>query len=205
LLAYTSTPEQKSWAAKTDAMVISPDGGASRNLTKDFYESANSGDSSLAWTPDGDALYFSSGVGLYTHIFTVPAGGGEVTQVTRESRNYSAFDISGRQADNSGLRLAASDAQGGQYWKIAYTVNDSFTADDIWVAPLKNIDRAKKITWINRQIRDFALAKTRVIKWKGPDNLDIEGLLVSPPDYEEGKRYPLILQIHGGPYGRFTD
>src|SRR5215831_3456854 len=96
LVAYTSSPDLKSWAEKTDLMVISPDGGPPRNLTKDFYESAIPGDSSMAWTPDGDALYFSSGVGLYTHIFTVPAGGGEVTQVTSESRNYSAFDITGR-------------------------------------------------------------------------------------------------------------
>jgi len=219
LLAYTSNPDQNSWAAKTDAMVISRDGGAPRNLTKDFYESANSGDSSLAWTPDSAALYFSSGVGLYTHIFSVPVGGGEVTQITRESRNYSAFDISGRSAASSppAHALDSRGSRGSQElretqekayapnWKIAYTVNDSFTADDLWVAPLKNLDQAKKITWVNPQIRDFALAKTRVIKWKGPDNLDIEGLLISPLGYEEGKRYPLILQIHGGPYGRFTD
>ncbi|HEU0172663.1 MAG TPA: S9 family peptidase [Blastocatellia bacterium] len=207
LIAYTSTPEQKSWAAKTDAMVISPDGGAPRNLTKDFYESANSGESSLAWTPDGNTLYFSSGVGLYTHIFSVPVGGGEVTQVTRESRNYNAFDISGHPAAANAPTPAPnpSEAANTPNWKIAYTVNDSFTADDIWVAPIRQIDQAKKITWVNPQIRDFALAKTRVIKWKGPDNLDVEGLLVSPLGYEEGKRYPLILQIHGGPYGRFTD
>jgi dipeptidyl aminopeptidase/acylaminoacyl peptidase len=211
LIAYTSSPEHKSWAVKTDAMLISPAGGAPRNLTKDFYESAISGASSLAWTPDGDALYFSSGVGLYTHIFSVSvggtAGGGEVTQVTRESRNYSAFDISGH-PEGAGLPAPSINSHEAGYtpaWKIAYTVNDSFTADDIWVAPLKNVDQAKKITWVNPQIRDFALAKTRVIKWKGPDNVDIEGLLVSPLDYEEGKRYPLILQIHGGPYGRFTD
>ncbi|MBO0859606.1 MAG: S9 family peptidase [Chloracidobacterium sp.] len=199
LIAYTSSPDLKSWAEKIDLMVISPHGGAPRNLTNDFYESADTGASSMGWTPDGDTLYFSSGVGLYTHIFSVPAGGGEVSQVTRESRNYSSFDISGHPAGNSG------GAQDAQDWKIAYTVNDSLTADDIWVAPLKNVDQAKKITWINPQIRDFALAKTRVIKWKGPDNLEIEGLLVTPLGYEEGKRYPLILQIHGGPYGRFTD
>jgi dipeptidyl aminopeptidase/acylaminoacyl peptidase len=207
LIVYTSSPEQKSWAAKTDAMVISPDGGTPRNLTKDFYESANSGESSLAWTPDGGAIYFSSGVGLYTHIFSVPVAGGEVTQVTRESRNYNAFDISGHPAVASLPAPAINPSETGYTpsWKIAYTVNDSFTADDIWVAPLKQIDQAKKITWVNPQIRDLALAKTRVIKWKGPDNIDIEGLLVSPLGYEEGKRYPLILQIHGGPYGRFTD
>jgi dipeptidyl aminopeptidase/acylaminoacyl peptidase len=207
LIAYTSNLEQKSWAAKTDAMVTSPEGGAPRNLTKDFYESANSGDSSLAWAPDGNALYFASGVGLYTHIFSVPAGGGEVVQVTRESRNYSAFDIAGYPAVANPPTPATGpqEAASAPNWKIAYTVNDSFTADDLWIAPLKNVEQAKKITWANPQIRDFALAKTRVIKWKGPDNFDIEGLLVYPLVYEEGKRYPLILQIHGGPYGRFTD
>ncbi|HEX5085846.1 MAG TPA: S9 family peptidase [Blastocatellia bacterium] len=210
LVAYTSNPEQKSWAPKTDVMAVSPEGGAPRNLTKDFYESANPGPSSLAWTPDGNTIYFSSGVGLYTHIFSVQvggSGGGEVTQVTRESRNYSAFDISGHTEVGSLPAPAINPREAGYTpaWKIAYTVNDTFTADDIWVAPLKNIDQAKKITWVNPQIRDFALARTRVIKWKGPDNLDIEGLLVSPLGYEEGKRYPLILQIHGGPYGRFTD
>jgi dipeptidyl aminopeptidase/acylaminoacyl peptidase len=207
LIAYTSNPDQKSWAAKTDAIVTSPEGGAARNLTKDFYESANSGDSSLAWAPDGNALYFSSGVGLYTHIFSVPAGGGEVVQVTRESRNYSAFDIAGYPAVATTPTPATGpqEAASAPNWKIAYTVNDSFTADDLWIAPLKNIEQAKKITWANPQIRDFALAKTRVMKWKGPDNLDIEGLLVYPLVYDEGKRYPLILQIHGGPYGRFTD
>lgn len=200
LLAYTSSSEQKSWAAKTDAMVISPDGGAPRNLTKDFFESVGS---NLTWGPDGNTLYFSSGVGLYTHIFSVPVGGGEVAQVTRESRNYNAFDITGYPSSTPAPN--PSEAAYTPSWKIAYTVNDSFTADDIWVAPLRQIDQAKKITWVNPQIRDLALAKTRVIKWKGPDNLDIEGLLVSPLGYEEGKRYPLILQIHGGPYGRFTD
>src|SRR5215510_4637967 len=146
-----------------------------------------------------------SGVGLYTHIFSVPVGGGEVAQVTRESRNYNAFDISGRPAVAKAPAPNPQNAASAPSWKIAYTVNDSFTADDIWAAPLKNVEQAKKITWVNPQIRDFALGKTRVIKWKGPDNLDIEGLLTLPPSYEEGKRYPLILQIHGGPYGRFTD
>jgi len=205
LIAYTSSAEQKSWAAKSDVMVISPDGGAARNLTNDFFESANSGASSMAWAPDGNTLYFSSGVGLYTHIFSVSAGGGEVAQVTRESRNYNSFDISVQPAAAKAPAPNSQEMTHAPIWKIAYTVNDSFTADDIWVAPLKNIEQAKKITWVNPQIRDFALAKTRVIKWKGPDNLDIEGLLTLPLVYEEGKRYPLVLQIHGGPYGRFTD
>jgi len=203
-IAYTGNADQKSWAAKTDVLLISPDGGAPRNLTKDFFESAGP---SLAWAPDGNTLYFSSGVGMYTHIFSVPAGGGKATQITRENRNYGSLDIAGYPAVAK-LPTPAFNPNEPAYapsWKIAYTVNDSWTPDDIWVAPLKQMDQAKKVTWANPEIKDFALAESRVIKWKGPDNFDIEGLLVKPLGYEEGKRYPLILQIHGGPYGRFSD
>jgi dipeptidyl aminopeptidase/acylaminoacyl peptidase len=185
-IAYASNPEPKSWAAKTDLLLIPAAGGAPRNLTKDFFESAGAG---LAWAPDGKTLYFSSGVGMYTHIYSVPAEGGAVTKITRESRNYGSFDIAG----------------GVVSPKITYTVNDSLTPDDIWVAPLKQMDQAKKVTWVNPEVKDFALAETLVIRWKGPDDFDIEGLLVKPIGYEVGKRYPLILQIHGGPYGRFSD
>jgi dipeptidyl aminopeptidase/acylaminoacyl peptidase len=64
---------------------------------------------------------------------------------------------------------------------------------------------AKQLTTVNPQVKDFAIAETEVIKWKGPDNFDIEGLLLKPLGYVAGQRYPLILQIHGGPYGKFGD
>jgi dipeptidyl aminopeptidase/acylaminoacyl peptidase len=203
LIAYASNPEPKSWAAKTDVLLIPATGGAPRNLTKDFFESAGAG---LAWAPDGKTLYFSSSAGMYTHIYSVPAEGGKATRITRESRNYGAFDIAGSGAPK--LVTPPFNPNEPTYtpnWKIAYTVNDSMAPDDIWVAPLKQMDQAKKVTWVNPEVKDFALAETGVIRWKGPDDFDIEGLLVKPVGYEEGKRYPLILQIHGGPYGRFSD
>jgi dipeptidyl aminopeptidase/acylaminoacyl peptidase len=45
--------------------------------------------------------------------------------------------------------------------------------------------------------------KTEVIKWKSADGREIEGLLTYPLNYMEGKKYPLILNIHGGPAGVF--
>ncbi len=205
-IAYTSNTDQRSWAAKTDVMLIPPEGGAPRNLTKDFFESAGFG---LAWSPDGNTLYFSSGVGTYTHIFSVPTdgdkAGGKVAQITRGDRNYGGFDIAGYAIKLVTPPFNPNEPAYTPNWKIAYLVNDSLTPEDIWVAPLKQMDQAKKITWTNPQTKDFALAETSVIKWKGPDDFDIEGVLVKPLGYEAGKGYPLILQIHGGPYGRFGD
>jgi dipeptidyl aminopeptidase/acylaminoacyl peptidase len=43
------------------------------------------------------------------------------------------------------------------------------------------------------------------VTWDGPDGFRQNGVLVYPPDYEEGQRYPLVLNIHGGPMGASTE
>ena len=50
-----------------------------------------------------------------------------------------------------------------------------------------------------------AYAKSEVIRWKGANNEDVEGILYYPTNYEEGKKYPLITAIHGGPMGSDKD
>src|SRR5260221_10407193 len=48
-------------------------------------------------------------------------------------------------------------------------------------------------------------AKTEVIHWKGANDESVEGILYYPANYEEGKKYPLITAIHGGPQGSDKD
>ena len=50
-----------------------------------------------------------------------------------------------------------------------------------------------------------AYAKSEVIRWKGSNNEEVEGILYYPTNYEEGKKYPLITAIHGGPMGSDKD
>ena len=45
--------------------------------------------------------------------------------------------------------------------------------------------------------------KTELIKWKGADGKEIEGLLTYPLNYQAGTKVPLILNVHGGPAGVF--
>ena len=47
--------------------------------------------------------------------------------------------------------------------------------------------------------RDFALPRQEKVEWKGADGATIEGLLFYPVDYQPGQRYPLVVQLHGGP------
>jgi dipeptidyl aminopeptidase/acylaminoacyl peptidase len=50
-----------------------------------------------------------------------------------------------------------------------------------------------------------AYARSEVIRWKGANNEEVEGILYYPTNYEAGKKYPLITAIHGGPMGSDKD
>jgi dipeptidyl aminopeptidase/acylaminoacyl peptidase len=49
-----------------------------------------------------------------------------------------------------------------------------------------------------------ALGRTEVLRWKAPDGLDVEGLLTYPAGYAAGARVPMLVIVHGGPTGVFT-
>ncbi len=58
---------------------------------------------------------------------------------------------------------------------------------------------------INETFRKKTIAKTEVIRWKGALDDEIEGILYYPHNYEPGKKYPLVVMIHGGPHGHDAD
>ena len=59
----------------------------------------------------------------------------------------------------------------------------------------------RRLTNFNDAIADMSLGTVETVVWDGPDGFEQNGVLVYPPDYEEGRRYPLVLNIHGGPMG----
>ena len=58
-----------------------------------------------------------------------------------------------------------------------------------------------RLTDPNPQVRDFALGDEEEISWKSKDGRTVGGVLVKPVGFGPGRRYPLIVQIHGGPAG----
>ncbi|MFI5059296.1 MAG: prolyl oligopeptidase family serine peptidase [Candidatus Acidiferrales bacterium] len=54
-------------------------------------------------------------------------------------------------------------------------------------------------------VKGRTFAKSEVIRWKGSNDEEVEGILYYPANYEAGKKYPLITAIHGGPQGWDSD
>ncbi len=64
-----------------------------------------------------------------------------------------------------------------------------------------HITDVAQLTHLNPQLKDKATAKGEVVQWKGANNDTVEGILYYPANYQAGKKYPLVLAIHGGPTG----
>jgi len=180
-IAYLSAMDPRSWAEKVDVMVMPAAGGTARDLTKDFPDSATG----PKWARDGKSVFWDAEEGLRRHIFRVAASGGKIVHITEGEMIYADFDL-----PPDGSRLASS-------------VDNSMMPADIWLISVSGNGRTQ-VSHSNPEFDDFAVAKSEAVHWKGPDNFDVEGWVTYPLDYQAGKKVPMILNIHGGPYGANT-
>ena len=58
---------------------------------------------------------------------------------------------------------------------------------------------------LNESLRQKTRARTEVVRWKGAGDEEVEGILYYPHGYKAGDRYPLLLMVHGGPFGADFD
>ncbi len=81
---------------------------------------------------------------------------------------------------------------------IAMAGNTAKHPTDVFLFDIKK-QALKRMTNHNPWIDDLRLARQEKIRYYAKDGLDIEGVLIYPLNYEKGKKYPLIVYIHGGP------
>lgn len=99
--------------------------------------------------------------------------------------------------------------------RVLWITGDASTPDsvmagriDVTAESVKLID-SKVFYRPNDGFEKLALAKTEIVRWKGAEDDEIEGILYYPHDYREGEKRPLVLVTHGGPHAadldRFTE
>ena len=182
MIAYASSDRVNNSADQTELKVVPVEGGEPRNLTADFDWSI----SGIEWSKDGRHVYFSAAQGLSTHLYRVPASGGEPERISfGDDFVLSSVD---RSAD-------------GQHWVVA-----GATLAEPNVVYLTRADGRdpQRLFEDHENLEDFRVARAQTLTWEGADGWEIEGILTYPVDYVEGQRYPMILQVHGGPHGRFS-
>ncbi len=83
--------------------------------------------------------------------------------------------------------------------RMIFQIDEPTRLGDAWTLGLDG-GAPTRVTGVYDALRArLPAAREEKIEWKGADGATIEGLLSYPAGYEPGKRYPLVVQMHGGP------
>lgn len=176
------------WDAETVLSVVELDGegmarGEPRPLSADWGRTAGS----PAWTPDGRSLRWVATVNASTHLFEVPAAGGEVRQVTRGDRVLGSLT---RSADGR---------------VMAYTSTDPTTPADLYVSNGDGGGETRVTSFNDALLAEVVRQPAERITWRVADGTEIEGWVIRPVGHRPGGRHPMVLNIHGGPHGVYSN
>ena len=179
-IAYVAQTVPDIEFAETDIWVIPFEGGEPVNLTEKFGYAA----SSPVWARDGKSVYFLAAVRTATHVMRVSLADRQVKSVAGGDANFAGLTC----AKRSGALVATRET--------ATTLPE--------VVFIRGKEKVYRVTDFSKQLSEFSLGQQAAVRWKS-DNWQIEGILIYPVGYQKGQRVPLILTVHGGPYGRFRN
>jgi dipeptidyl aminopeptidase/acylaminoacyl peptidase len=83
--------------------------------------------------------------------------------------------------------------------KVVYLLDEPDRYGDAWVLPLDGRPAARVTGLFDGFTTKFYVPRQERVEWKGADGVTIDGLLIYPINYQPGTRYPLVVQMHGGP------
>jgi dipeptidyl aminopeptidase/acylaminoacyl peptidase len=95
--------------------------------------------------------------------------------------------------------------------KVAFNYSTASSLPEFRVANLEirkkdvRVSNNKVFVKLNNNLDKLPKTKSEVYKWQGANNEEVNGILYYPENYEPGKKYPLMLSIHGGPTGVDSD
>lgn len=182
-IAYVSDNGDTNWARKQHIYIVSAQGGASKQLAATPDEQPGI----VGWAADDKSLLVTEAYHTSTGFYNLPVDGSAFKKLNSGDEGlWGSFSLNKR-------------------GDIAYLYQNADTPPDVHLAHITNMT-GKKLTNIHADyLKGKTLAKTEVISWKSKDGkYNIEGLLTYPQDYEKGKKYPMILNVHGGPAGVFA-
>lgn len=186
-IAYVGYDDQRRGHQVSHLYVLDLQSGRSRALTADFDYPV----SDPHWDPNGRGVYFSYIREGRGHLGWIAAGGGKVETLVDD---FGGISI-GRPYTGGKLSVAAG--------RIAYTRDALDRPAEL--AVVQRGGKPRVLTDLNSDVlahRRLGQVEEFWVK-SSADGLDVQAWLVKPPHYREGQRYPLLLEIHGGPFAAY--
>jgi dipeptidyl aminopeptidase/acylaminoacyl peptidase len=138
----------------------------------------------LHWLPPSTLLFSAADKGE-THIFRVDLAASTPSAITSGPRAVHSFDVN----HDAGV--------------MAYLVNDFCHLNDLYVSGLDGANE-RRLTELNADLwSQIQLQTVEHLPYNSTDGWPVDGFFVKPVGWQPGKKYPMVLVIHGGPQSMF--
>jgi dipeptidyl aminopeptidase/acylaminoacyl peptidase len=139
------------------------------------------------WSPDGSALFSLTSSGGTGGVVRIDLASGQVTPVVEGARFVYSFRLD-RECRRIAFAASAPLSPGELFWR-------DLTGG-----------AEERLTGVNDQLlAELALSEPERFQAIADDGTPIDGWVIRPAGFEEGKRYPAVLEIHGGPMAMYAD
>ncbi|HSR50770.1 MAG TPA: S9 family peptidase [Acidobacteriota bacterium] len=188
-IAYLGFDDRYQGFQVTQLYVMNRDGSQSRSLTASLDRSAGG----PVWAGDGSGLFFQYSDKGNTKVGFVDLQG----NITKIADNLGGTSL-GRPYGGGSFSVS----EGG---RIAYTYSRPDRPADLAVAAKGQ--QARRLTGLNEDLFGHkTLGAVEEIWYESSfDQRQVQGWIVKPPDFDPSKKYPLVLEIHGGPFSNYGD
>lgn len=179
-LAYTGYDSTDATWKDAIMYVMDADGTNPRALTEKLDRSP----SGMMWSPDGTGLYFNVENEGSRNLYFVSLKG-DVRQVTKGAQVLTVSDL-------------------GKSFLAVGTMSSSSKPTDVVAFDVRT-PAIRQLTDVNGDVlAGKKLATTEEVWYTSADGYRIQGWIVKPADFDPSRKYPMMLEIHGGPHSMYN-
>lgn len=187
-IAFLGFDDRKMGYHNAGVYILDLKDGAVRSLTEGFDRSIQD----VQWAGSSNRLYVQYDDRGRKHIATLSMSG-KIDVVASDIGGVAL----GRPYTSGGFSVADKGA-------FAYTQGRIDRPADVGYGRAGS-GSVKRLTQLNEDLLGHKkLGTVKEMTWQSSaDELEIQGWLVTPPDFDPDKKYPLVLEIHGGPFAAY--
>lgn len=181
-IAYTSMEEPGHESGKQNLVLYNRVTGEQKTITGGFDRSVGE----YIWSADSKSIYFIAENEIYSSVYKLDIASGKIGIILKEH-------------DNSALQLSPDGK------KIFFEQMRNNLPTEIFSMNNDGSD-FKQLTSMNKdRLANIEMIPINTFWSEGAGGRKIESILVKPPFFDSTKKYPMILLIHGGPQGYWSD
>ena len=172
------------------------DGRGDINWVQELYVAPASGGDGRSATRAIDRMVFNGQWMADSHTLLVAANDKTSVGVWLQQVGAAA-----KRLEFGGLTVNGNfgyDVDAGRSGRIAFTATTPDRPSELFVLDSPT-SKPRRLTDFNAWAKDVKFGRMERVTWKTHDGMEADGVVVYPPDFDPSRRYPLVLNIHGGP------